>query len=129
MVQVSSGVLPKSFLRGDSGLDSKCSRKKGCKSACVSERAAQVRGKVFLGRDEGSTSVFKSLATRQRLLRLAGASRREGSCRPKPPSLIFRVHSGAVAVSQPWMEAAVFKICFEKRSASSAAAGPSVLHR
>ena len=38
-------------------------------------------------------------------------------------------HNGAVAVLQPWMEAAVFKICFEKRSASSAAAGPSVLHR
>ena len=45
------------------------------------------------------------------------------------PSLIFRVHNGAVAVLQPWIEAAVFKICLEKRSASSAAAGPSVLHR
>jgi hypothetical protein len=48
-----------------------------------------MRGKVFLGRDEGSTSVFKSLATRQRLLRYAGASRREGSCRPKPPVFNF----------------------------------------
>jgi hypothetical protein len=43
------------------------------------------------------------------------------------PSLIFRVHNGAVAVLHPWMEAAVFKICLEKRLASRAAAGPSVL--
>jgi hypothetical protein len=58
----------KVFFRGDCGFDSKSSLKKGCKSACASNRAAQVRGKVFLGRDEGPTSVFKSLATRQRLL-------------------------------------------------------------
>jgi hypothetical protein len=69
MVQVSSGVLPKSFLRGDCGFDSKCSLKKGLKSVCASDSAAQMRGKVFLGRDVGSTSVFRSLATRQRLLR------------------------------------------------------------
>ncbi len=68
MAQVSSGVFPKSFFRGDCGFDWKCSLKKGCKSECASDRAAQMRGKVFLGRDKGSTSVFKSLATRQRLL-------------------------------------------------------------
>jgi hypothetical protein len=58
MTQVSSGVFPKSFLRGNCGLDSKCSLKKGCKSLCASDRAAQVRGKVSLGRDAGSTSHY-----------------------------------------------------------------------
>ncbi len=57
---MSSGDLPKSFLRGDCGFDSKCSLKKGYKSACASETAAQMRGKVSFGKDEGSTRVFKS---------------------------------------------------------------------
>ncbi len=54
MAQVSSGDFPKSFFRGDCGLDSKCSLKKGCRSVCASDRADQVREKVAFGEDTGS---------------------------------------------------------------------------
>jgi hypothetical protein len=47
MDQMSSGVFPKSFFRGDCGLDSKWSLKKGCISACASDRAARCEGKCF----------------------------------------------------------------------------------
>jgi hypothetical protein len=66
---VSSDDLPNSFFRGDCGLDSKCSLKKGCNSVCTSDRADQMRGNVTFGEDAGSTRVSKTLATRQRLLR------------------------------------------------------------
>jgi hypothetical protein len=69
MAQVSSGDFPKSFFRGDCGLDSKCSLKKGYRSVCASDRADQMRGKVAFGEDAGSTRVSKSLATSQMLLR------------------------------------------------------------
>ncbi len=68
MAQVSSGDFPNSFLKGDCGLDLKCSLKKGCKSVCASDRADQMRGKVTFGEDAGSTRVSKSFAMRQRLL-------------------------------------------------------------
>jgi hypothetical protein len=69
---------------------------------------------------------FKSLATRQRLLRSAGASRRRAVVALSPRlSFIFRVHSGA-----PQCRNHGYRLpCSEKRSASRAAAGPNVLHR
>ena len=54
------GRFSKEFFEGDCGLDSKSSLKKGCRSVCASDRAAQMRGKVILGEDAGSTSVSKS---------------------------------------------------------------------
>jgi hypothetical protein len=50
-------VFPKSFFRGDCGLDSKSSLKKRCRSVCASDRADQMRGKVAFGEDAGSTRV------------------------------------------------------------------------